>query len=119
MTPPELLARLTQLVPGFERAWASPENLSIREDGSFTLHGVCSELTDYFQDHYRELPETRLRTLFAFIEEHVDGPDDITGPNNALCTCFLENIAGEEAGEAAKPFMGKASRRYYDAWSPE
>ena len=93
-TPDELLARVSESVPGFGAAW--PGSLFLEEDGSFTVHGVFSELSSYVRDHFPEFAQGTWTGLFQYVEQCVT--TDVhsqDGVSNAACTCFLENIAGE------------------------
>ena len=118
LSPSELLQHFIELAPAFESQWQSEHNCHRDEGGSFTLHGVCAEFSVYFRHNLESFPPEILTCLFAFIESHVADPDnaDSTSIDNALCTCFLENIASEPSGETAKPFMGANSRAYFDQW---
>jgi len=108
---------LVSVFPDFEKQWESDENYS-KEGEEYTVHGVCIEFTHYYRQNYGALTTNQKKRLFDFIEEVVaNDPNDESPMANALCTCFLENIAGEEAGETAIAFMGKASRTYYAQWS--
>ena len=118
LTPPELLQRFIALAPAFEAQWNSDRNYNRDDDGNSTLHGVCSEFSVFFRDHSAEFSTAAMAELFAFIESHVQprNSTDSTNLDNALCTCFLENISSEPAGEIAKPYMGSNSRAFFDLW---
>ncbi len=119
MTPKNLLRHLIRFAPAFENQWNRETNDSLNDDGSFSLHGVCSEFSHYFRKHYRDISPIALQELFDFIEMNlVDSEDTDTPLDNALCTCFLENISTEAAGEFAMHWMGPRSRRFFDEWHP-
>ena len=93
-TPDELLAKLCGLVPSFADAWET--SLFVGKDGSYTVHGVFSELSWFVRDHFAELDSDTRTRLFQYVEQCVT--TDVhseSGVSNAACTCFLENIAGE------------------------
>lgn len=117
MKPRELLRKLFAILPGFEACWNSADNNFVDETGRCTLHGVCAQLSRYVEDNYQTLASAEWKELFDEIEFHIRGSE---GPeaelDNALCTCFLENISSTPAGEAAKAWMGPKSRRFFDAW---
>lgn len=116
MHPREFKDWLVSVFPDFERYWESGDNYS-KEGEDYSLHGVCNEFSNYYREHYRVLAGDQQQRLFGFVEECVaNDPDDRNPLANALCTCFLENIAGEASGEAAVHFMGNASREYYIQW---
>ncbi len=117
MTPRDLLYRFVKIAPDFQPRWESDHNYHRDDDGSFTLHGICSEFSSFFRDHYSSLPEPTLSKLFDLIERNlVEHESEETLVDNALCTCFLENISSEPCGEAAKRFMGRKSRAFFDRW---
>jgi hypothetical protein len=117
MTPRDLLCRFVKLAPEFQVQWDSEQNYNRADDGSFTLHGVCCEFSGFFRDHYSSMSEATLDELFDLIEWNLVEPDaEETSVDNALCTCFLENISSEPCGEFAKPLMGRKSRAFFDRW---
>lgn len=115
-TPQELLARLSELVPGFGAAWR--DSLFIKKDGSFSVHGVLEEFSAYVRAHFADFDEATRKGLFAYIEQCVT--TDVhsqAGVANAACTCFLENIAGEgDLSRAVSRYLGPESRKYFDQW---
>ncbi len=117
MRPRDLLQQFVKFTPEFQAQWNSDHNLSLDDDGTFTLHGVASEFSYFFKDNYARLSDADFKELFEFIESNLVEPGvEETLLDNALCTCFLENIASEPCGEAAKPWMGRKSRGYFDNW---
>ena len=117
MHPLELLQRFIAFVPTFEAQWKSEHNYHRAEDGSFTLHGLCSDFSSCFRNIYIHLSDDTLKQLFDFIELHiVESTDPETIIDNALCTCFLENISSEPCGQAAKKWLGRKSRIFFDQW---
>ena len=112
----ELLSFLNRLYPPFEQCWNADENLH-RDGDDFTAHGVCSAFSSFFQDHALPLNRPAVELLYGTIEQIVAGdPTDNDPVANALCTCFLENISHTQAGEASIPYMGPASRKFFDYW---
>lgn len=117
MRPPDLLRKLFVIAPDFETCWESSHNDAIHEDGSFTLHGICCRFAEFFRQRYELFTQEQLTELFWLVEHYLDDPDEYGLPvANALCTCFLEDIASEPCGEFAKPFMGSQSRSLFDQW---
>lgn len=118
-TPRELLQCLFEVVPGFRFQWEASDNLFIREDGSFTVHGVFSELSVYVLEEFANFDKSTRSSLFQYIEECVN--TDIhsdAGVSNAVCTCFLENLAGEGAlSEEIRRHLGPDSKKYFDQWN--
>jgi len=115
--PHELLQRFITLAPEFAAQWNSDQNCFREDDGTFTFHGVCAEFSHFYRDNFDVLSEPTLKDLYEFIERNLVKPvSDETPLDNALCTCFLENISSEPCGEAAKPLMGRKSREFFDRW---
>jgi hypothetical protein len=136
LNPSEFLDYLTGIVPSFKSSWECDKNYSLGEDGSFTFHGICSEFSQHFIDQEKHKYVTRhsvewkstisegdMVVLLKYFEESIE---EIEMPSslktnsgllsNAVCTCFLEDIAQTNAGEYAKSFMGSKSRAYFDQW---
>jgi len=112
----ELLKAIVGLYPSFSAQWESTDNLS-RNGDDFTPHGLCSEFSSFFQSQALPLSEFAARALYQRIEQIIAADQRKTDPvANALCTCFLENIAHTAAGEASIPFMGKESRAFFRHW---
>ena len=89
----DLLHKFVQIVPEFEKHWEAERKYNCEPEGHFTLHALCSELSQCFREHYRVLTEVQLAELFEFIELNLVEPGaEETKLDNALCTCFLENI---------------------------
>lgn len=117
MRKQELLARFIHFAPEFEAYWNHDRNCFRNDDGSYTYHGVCAEFSSFFREHYTQMSQDTLDELFDFIERNlVSSSKDENELDNALCTCFLENISSEPCGEAAKPFMRPKARKFFDYW---
>lgn len=107
-TPEAMLQQLVALCPSFEAYWQNEENIIHREDdGSFTLHGLFTEFSHFIRLHFGCMPEPARQELFGFLETCLtvsEAPpyDDL---DNAVCTGFFENLAGE-------PFLSSELRRY-------
>jgi hypothetical protein len=116
MSADDLLKFLTSLYPGFLVQWESAGNLH-RDGEQFTVSGVCSEFSQYFQNHALPFNAQKAESLFKEIEHYVaSNLNDENSVGSALCTCFLENIALSRAGDASVPFMGPASRKFFEHW---
>ncbi len=117
MLPPELLDRFIAFIPAFEAQWNSEQNQQRVDTRHCTLHGVCSEFSNCFRDHYVHLSDDTLKRLFDFIELNLVEPSSPeTMIDNAICTCFLENLSSEPAGQAARKWMGRKTRAFFDLW---
>ena len=112
----DLLKFFTLVFPDFNEVWNSEENYS-RDKNVFTSHGVCAEFSHYFIENYITFSIEQLKSLFNKIEELIGNSEAENEIDNALCTCFLENIAQTESGNLAKQFMGKRSKEFFDYWN--
>ena len=120
MTKEQLKKFLVSLFPNFESAWNDPQNYFKENNGDYTYHGLFSEFSHYFRDHFTDFNENQLWELFQSIERWHVPEEGITGDvsdelilSNAAFTCFLENIASEGLTESLKKFMGPKSFDYY------
>jgi hypothetical protein len=88
-----VLHRIVHLFPSFQGYWERSENCFRADDGSFTLHGVLAEFSHYFREQYRSFTVDSIAELAAFLSAGMTADPDF---DNAVATCFLENIAGED-----------------------
>lgn len=112
----ELLRFLTKLFPEFSKNWGSEDNY-FRNGDEYTVHGVCSQFSTYFKSACQDMSDSELHALFVELERIISA--DIENSDlaaNALCTCFLENIAQTNAGNLAKAYLGESSRRFFEYW---
>jgi hypothetical protein len=117
MTKAQLLELLIELFPRFRAQWDDEENNLSRQGDDFTAHGICAEFSSFFIKQGFSAGPLTIGKLFNKIEELVaNDPEDHDPVANALCTCFLENIAQTEAGEKSLVLMGPASRKYFEHW---
>jgi hypothetical protein len=113
----DLLSRLQALYPDFIAWWSSDQNYN-RDGDDFSTHGLCAEFSSFLIERSLPLEQLALESLFAFVEQQVSvDPHDQSEIANALCTCFLENIAQTEVGNCCRAFMGKSSQAYFDQWN--
>jgi hypothetical protein len=114
MNAATLLELLVELYPEFGPRWNSVDNL-FRNGSEYTVHGVCAEFSGFFVELETPLEFRSAEKLFSNIEEVLaSDPMDTDATANALCTCFLENIAQTEVGESSAQFMGTATRSYFE-----
>ncbi len=112
----DLLEFFILIFPDFETAWNSEKNYS-RDVDIFTSHGVCAEFSHYFIENYIEFSNEQLETFFNRLEELIEYSEPGNEIDNALCTCFLENIAQTKSGDIANQFMGKRNKKFFDYWN--
>ena len=91
-----------------------------RNGDEFTAHGICATFSSFYIEHgFRDESDT-LSRLFQKIEALIaNDPNDQDPVANALCTCFLENIAQLPAGKKSLPLMGPESRKFFMHWHVE
>ena len=120
MSPPELVDFFVELFPQFRKQWDDEENNMNRNGDDFTAHGVCAEFGAFYIEQGLGADSARLNRLFEKIEEIVaSDPEDKDATANALCTCFLENIAQTPAGEGSIRFMRPESLKFFRFWHAE
>ena len=110
MNPADGLARLRAICPEFAGCWDAPDNLFREDDGNYTIYGLFSEFSRYFREHVASLDDSALAALGKFITESMEQPG--TDIDNAVATCFLENLAGNESLAALQPFLGRTARDF-------
>jgi hypothetical protein len=120
MSPPQLVDLFVELFPQFRRAWDDENNNMNRNGDDFTAHGVCAEFSHFYIENGLGADSSKLDRLFEKIEEIVAcDPEDKDPVANALCTCFLENIAQTPAGEGSIGFMRPESLKFFRFWHVE
>lgn len=116
MNKEELEGMLISFFPDFEESWKR-EDIDREEDGSFTAHGIMSSFTHFYRENFAKFDTKLLEEFCRAIETVVAAdPDDKSDVANAICTCFLENIAGEGGGNRIEPYLGKACKLFYLHW---
>src|SRR5262245_40257505 len=116
MTEKELETTLISLFPSFSESWKQ-EDIHREEDGSFTAHGIMSAFTHFYQKNYMSFETKLLERFCCAIEEVVaSDPNDRSNVANAICTCFLEMIAGDAEAKRLEPYLGKACKEFYSHW---
>ncbi len=117
MSPAQLLEFLVELFPEFRARWDDEDNNMNRNGDDFTAHGICAEFSHFYIEKGFTAEPTIIGKLFQKIEELVaSDPEDRDPVANAVCTCFLENIAQLEAGERSLAVMGPVSRKFFQYW---
>ncbi len=115
LTADDLNAQLERLFPAFRSRLT--DSVFVEQDGRCTPHGLCAEFSHFYRDHIADFGLNEKIEFFCLVESVVLSNPDVRHPlANALCTCFLENIACSEAGEVSQPLMGPRSRAYFDPW---
>src|SRR5215831_7580071 len=95
------LAMLLEIFPEFAGWWNSERNLHRDDDGSFTLHGLFAQFSQFFHEWHHSSPD-QLRRLGDKVNLWLDGSNSPL--DNAVATCFLENIAKEPSANPLMPF---------------
>jgi hypothetical protein len=110
-----VLAQIIAIFPAFDAHWRSANNLALKEDGSFTYCGAFMEFGFFFLERYEQFQVHRIAELGAFVSECAESSNEEL--STAVCTCFLENMAGERFCGAFQLHLTGAARRFYEAWS--
>jgi hypothetical protein len=116
-SPKGILEKLSAILPEFAIRWAQHDNLFTQPNGAFTYCGLFMELTAYICDHFSDMSERQREALFKLVEDCItnDLHDDL---DNAICTCFLENLAGEPPRSTLlRTYMRSKSREFFDLWN--
>lgn len=107
---------LISIFSGFEKYWNN-DDVCKQEDGSFTPHGLLMSFSGLYRTTYNSFSSSQCIALANLIEGVVSSdPKDKLPLANAICTCFLENIAGDAEGEKLRPFLGASCLKYYAHW---
>ena len=116
LTPEEGLQKLIAIFPDFLDYWN--ESIFRQDNGSFNLHTVFCEFTNYTRDKFYLMSEEARCVLFEFIECCTTDEDEpYSNTDEAVCTCFLENLSGEPPSSMEmRRYMGKNSLIYFDFW---
>jgi len=118
MTKEEHFKNLIELFPDFKALWESNNNYFKEDNGSYTIHGLFSEFSHLVSERLESGNTEKMKELFDYIEEIAsNGNED---EQNAVCTCFLENILNRIPQKIDPkyfvPFLGKCSKDYCIAW---
>ncbi|TGK41524.1 DUF7674 family protein [Leptospira andrefontaineae] len=100
--------RLTELFNDFEITLRS--SLFAERNGGMTIHGIFAEFSHYFNNNYESFGDDQLIELFAFIEDCLITDYDVL--NNAVYTCFLENIDSSKIKIKINIILGEKTSKY-------
>ena len=115
MTPGAVRDRLIAILPGFGPYWDDPEETCYRgDDGSFTTCGVLMDCSHYLRVNYETLTREQRRALAAFADECMTPPG--TDLDNAMATCFLENLTGERFSADLQAYLSGEALDYFRAF---
>jgi hypothetical protein len=109
---------LCALRPDFRPWWDDERDLWIREDGEFTTHGLFAAFSHFIADRLSHGPAPELAAVFEYVESKLGDADSEV--DNAVCTCFLENLLNRVpeiiAPAALISLLGSKSRRFCQEW---
>ncbi|WP_040508047.1 hypothetical protein [Leptospira wolffii] len=86
------------------------DSIFIEKKTAITVHGVFAEFSHYFIENFQKLTEEQLTELLNFIEDSFQSK--FSNLNNAVCTCFLENLNDDTILNKLEIFLGKRTREY-------
>lgn len=111
----ELVDWLTGLFPAFPGHLAASPFIDPHEE--LTPHRVCMVFTHFYRDGVPDYGAPEVAELFGGIESIIAADRIGYLPvGNAVCTCFLENIGGDAAGELSRRHMGGYTLEFFDGW---
>ena len=114
MSPTQLLDQLIGILPAFRDYWGQSDNLSIEDDGSFTLCGVFMQCGWFVKDNYERLTQDQLSRLGAFLSQCVGTSDDEL--DTAAATCMVENLTHEIFSTDFRTYLAEEALAYFDRW---
>lgn len=108
-------SEILEMFPEFKDRWGSEDNLFREDNGSFTLCGLFAEFSHFVRERLFDFNQDRKSTLFAKVETWI--ASDSSELNEAVATCFLENLTGEELSSELRPLLGPKSLEYFESWN--
>lgn len=111
-----MLSDLIRMFPDFKKAWESDNNYQSEEWGIVPYHGLFSEFSRYFLNHFSGMSEQKVQEFCDYIEQFVRDDEVDEDIDNAICTCFLENVRGEPSTVELPKYLGAKSLKFYKAW---
>lgn len=116
--PTEFLRIIISLFPKFEEFWEKESDIFREGDGSFTYHGLFAVFSHYVRAYYAQMAEGEKEKLFRFIETCMSKEGGSGEVNNAVQTCFIENLAGDLPPDEVRKYAGTnavKAFKYYDS----
>jgi hypothetical protein len=101
----DIVHRLDECLPGFAPYLRSEECL-FRAD---SVHGAFAAFSQLVRD--RDPASVDWPPIARLVNELVEAGGSLA---NAVCTCFLENLARTE--HPLRPLLASEAARYWDAW---
>ena len=107
---------MISLCPDFAKVWNDEGDLWTHFDGFSTVHGVFSVFSHYIRDRLAHGADPEFGRVFDYVESKFTDHDSEV--DNAVCTCFLENLIDcvPEMMQLLDPYLGPKSRRFFLAW---
>ena len=103
---------LKAIFPAFERSW--DQSLFNAPGEQAAAHGVLAEFSHFYRANYQSFTSSQLQQLSGALNNWLGGPDDEL--DNAVATCFLENVAGEPCVEPLQPLLKSSARQFLRSW---
>lgn len=116
--------------PDFAKSETLKDEIEFRGEDNLNAHALCSTLTNYITNEivpsHKEITNQELE-LYSFIEEcrskfksFGEGTDEAEF-DNAICTCFLENLINKASWENELyarfiPYLGPNSKEFCKEW---
>ena len=116
LTPDEILFHLVRIFPDFKTQWESESNYLNEGWSDVPYHSLFADFSHYFRDNFMEMSERDIQELCDYIEPFVRDDKVHEDIDNAICTCFLENVGGESSTVDLPKYLGPKSLKFYKAW---
>ena len=114
----EILTAFVAICPDFKKRWEEEKDDWSDDNGLITFCGLFSIISRFERENFARMPPQQQKQLMRFIESCTiaEGEDD-TELDTAVCTCFLENLAGEPPLSAQlRTYMGPNSLAFFNFW---
>jgi len=119
MPPEELFKTICEITPDFKNYWGKADNYFRNDEGLGTIHGIFAEYSGFIKTNIRNIEDKDMINLFNFVEKCInEEPNSESGISNAVCTCFLENLAGEgDLSNSILKYLGTKSKDYFKKYN--
>lgn len=79
-------------------------------------HSLFAEFSRYFNDNILKFPDAKIQEFCDYIEMFVRDDDIHESLDNAICTCFLENVGGNPIENHLCHFLRPKSLFFHKRW---
>ncbi|RYG75083.1 hypothetical protein EON80_01815 [bacterium] len=115
-TPESMRAELLRIFPDFKTQWEEDGDTFNDEAGNYSYCGLFSVFGWFFRDHFLNMKKEKIQEFCDYIETFVRDDDIHEDIDNAICTCFLEDVGGEPTTVNLPNYLGPKSLKFYLSW---